>query len=284
MINRLIPAAITIFWLVMTATLVRTEFFPKPVEPVPLQQIVALVFDRGTNSEKFTAYYREHELGTLEITATQPRGTTGSGHSKPRKISLTGNLDLKSFGINARLRLNPVMAEIDANNNIQDFIIDAGIVARQLDDINVKLTGNGNDPRMRLEYTTNPNKWPRTITAEGDAASLVTAMAQELGFAQVGLVNSFLKMATQSPPHTAPGMAAPVISGYRSQLEVQGVLQPMYLIEARSSDHLWTKIWVSRLGEIVLIESSAELGLRNVNMYPSATNLPGVLDVDKPDV
>lgn len=278
MINRLIPAAITIFWLVMTGALVRTEFFPKPVEPVPLQQVMDLVFQRETKLEKFGAFYRGQELGILEISASPPPNAATSRQPTIRKISLNGNLNLQSFGFNARLRMNPVWAEFDTDYHIKNFEIDAGIVSRHYEDFNVKLTGSGDTPRLRLEFTTFTKSVPRTVTAEGDAASLVTAMAQEFGFAQVGLINSALKMATTSPQNATGGMTPPVVSSYRSQLDVQGIRQPMYVIETRSGDHLWVKIWVSRIGEIVLIASSAELELRNVNMYPSATTLSDGLE------
>jgi hypothetical protein len=265
--NRLIPTAITVFWLVMTGLLVRTEYFPRPAEPVPMEQVLDQVFTTENPTNRFSVLYRDSELGWLDLILGPSKNSPGL-----REVEVNSTLDLKPFGPDARLRLGPLRVTVDKQYNVQDFSLQSTFRPRKANDVTITLDGKGNDPKLRFSYTTGRAPGQRTISAEGEARTLVNAMVAELGLSQFGMINTFLNMASSGGGQgTSAMLPPPTVTSYRSSLTVQGVRQPMYVIEAKSSAELWTKAWISKSGQIVLVESSADLHLRNVEIYPSET-------------
>jgi len=288
MTNRIIPALITAFWLVMTGALVWTELFPPPVEPVPTQEIVDLIFEQPQREENFIVQYRDAELGVLRLIIREPVSPsdatrTDTGVEAPevaRVMGLNGNLALLPFGLDSYLRLN-LWTSFDKDNEMKKFRLQAGLKRRD-QDTQVTLTGIGGDPRLMLEYTFGQSENRQTMRMAGDAITLVQAMSHEIGLAKFGVVNMLLSMAQGAAPHPETAgsiIPAVAVSSYKSTLKVQDVNQPMYVIEGKTGEEFWVKLWVDKTGEIILFESSAEINLRNAALFPSSTTAeapPGI--------
>ncbi len=265
MINKLISGLIVLFWVVMTSWLVRLEYFPAKRNVVPTRDVLDLVFaDKQQQRQNFIVFFQGREMGVMDLDI-DPRLDFDRRHT-PRNltryvVATASHMDLKKFGHNVRLMLTT------HNRLTADYEIESYDVTGRIGSDVLRVNGSTTNDQVNVEYRFGGRRGRYTIDLKDQNSDSLNGLLAQAGMPQLGLLSSVLGLALN--PATQPGSFKPATTGYTSQLVIQGVKQPMFVIESKAGDHLWAKLWISRAGEIILFETSAELVLKNSMLFPA---------------
>jgi hypothetical protein len=261
MVGRVFAGFVVTFWLVTMASLVRLEFFPKPLsmDTVPSRRVLDKIFSNPEPAH-LSVYYGDTRIGhfNVEITPVTVADTTQESPTaqKPQAYRVKSELAimLSVFGDPSRLRLKGE-GIFDSNYEIQRFDLGSHIGEDR-----VRVHGDKKTGKVDVKLTTADVEEDRTY----DLNQLQGAgLAKMLGWP--GLPNlNFLGVAGTTRASSNP-QNLPVTTTSRTRLTIGDGTVAAYRIESKLDDMMWARVWVDEAGDILLVETS--IGLRMEDYY-----------------
>lgn len=255
MVGRVFAGFVVMFWLVTMASLVRLEFFPKPVimDTVPSRRVLDKIFNNPEPAH-LSIFYGDKRIGhwNVEITPVTAADTTQESLSpqKPQAYRVKSDLwiTLSAFGYPSRLRLKGE-GIFNSNYEIQRFDLGSHIGEDR-----VRVHGDKKTGKVDVKLTTADVEEDRTydlnqLQGAGLAKMLGLPDLPNLGFLGEGGTTHELPVTTTSRTHLTIGDGT--VTAYR--------------IESKLSDMVWGRVWVDEAGDILLVETS--VGLRMEDFY-----------------
>jgi hypothetical protein len=263
---------ISLFWLTTMLALVRMEFFPPPVVSVPAEEVVRRILS-FPESQSFKVFYRNADIGEARF-EVNPLPAPGLSPSDPLAALTAGhrlvtdlNLDLRAVQVPMRVRMD-LSLDMDENHRVDGFRIRGGTTRPR--DLAGGRPGDGNYV-FRLEGSTSSRRAALSFIAGGvvmidrvlDLDRLPEELAQELrATPELGAAADIGRLLT------ATGRPAGIESSLRdsttvalSQINIEGVVQPAYVITGKLDETLWVRLWVSKAGELLHLDSAPGIGL-----------------------
>ncbi len=248
MIGRILATVIVAFWLVMTAALVRSEFFPQhqSVSTVPAELVLRRIF-HNPDSPGLNVYYQGALLGFCKIEFTPLHETTelpAGAATAPTRYRVQSELTLMAGTLPQRLR---VVGDSYFNHR---FEMESFHLRSHLGEGRLDVRGDAQSNKVILEVDWGSFRDRRELDfARIQGAGLAGAIGLP-GLSTFGLIGGV----PVSPGGL--GMTPPTTRVYLADLQLGEAVMRTYLVDARLDDTFWTKMWVSQRGEILRIETS----------------------------
>lgn len=250
MVGRILAIIIVTFWLVMTAALVRLEFFPEPlsVSEVPPELVLRKIF-HNTDSPGLNVFYQGAPLGFCKIDFTPLHDATELPAGSPipptrYRVQSELTLTLATSAFPQRLRLTG-----DSYFNSR-FEMESFHLRSNIGEGRFEVRGDSVSNKVVLDMELGEFRDHRELDfSRIQGAGLAGAVGLP-GLSSFGLIGGV----PVSPGGL--GMAQPTTRIYLTDLHLGEAVMRTYLLDSRLDDSLWSKMWVSQRGEILKIETS----------------------------
>jgi hypothetical protein len=250
------------FWLTMMGALVRMEFFPAPTRlaAVPTEEVLRRLFDNHEKQD-FRMLYQGNEIGqsTLEIiplTSIAPNdGSPVAREPRAYKVRADVKLNLNVFGTPSRFHLFSE-SRFDTRYELKDYLLRTTVGESR-----VEIEGRDETKTVTMKYDMGDGERVRSfgygeLTRPGAWAAL--GVPELSGLSGLALPSG----AGQSPS------LRPLIRAYEDRLDIGGVSQHAFLVDCRSEENpaYWAKIWLDDQGNVLVVETSVGLTMRNMTI------------------
>lgn len=235
MLPRISAALIIVFWLVMSALLVRLEISPERSRllDVPVSHVVRLMLDREQQS-LLTITESEGLAGTLLI---RPVNTVGGGG-----FEFSGSMSIRLPMWNAQRVSWNGGVDLDKRLNTQGFHADLA-----LRNPPYRFVLNSRTAEQTVSYEVREGDQLLTRGAVPMDSTKAPAALQGLGVDVSGLLALQKNFA---------GNAAPVFTAKQAELPAKGERLDVYQVTMRQGDTTLADIFVSQLGQVLLVKTT----------------------------
>lgn len=248
MLGRVIAIGIVAFWLVMMTLLIRSELLhTDPLSySVPIATVMQKMFE-GEESSDLTIFYQGKRVGTCSFQVTKDRSTNPPQYSVKSELTL----DFEMLGRSIRLRSwtdsafdkGYQMTRFLSQTTTGDTRIDLkGDLASRLVEFELKM-GNGVTEKHTLPFS--------SIEQMGPIGALGL-------FGMGGLHASGTTTGPKETPswlNLNPG-GGPTTVVQDTPLRVGNEKLQALMVHTRYDDSLWSKVYVSPVGEVLKVETS----------------------------
>lgn len=258
MAGRVFAGVVTAFWLVMTGALVRVEFFPKTLgtHDVPIERVLQEIFANEAPA-RLNVYYRDEELGFCNVDVTPlysaNRGRRLDADAKPNAYQVKTDLriDVEALGTPARLWLKGESI-FNTRYEIEKF----GIVT-DVGDNHVRIVGEKRTRKVKVDYAIGDKRGKHELdfsNTQGAGLANAVGLPGLAGFNFLGTGSGEGEGFTKEP----------VTRTHLEMLRIGGEPVETYVVESNFDDTTWVKMWVSKNGEILKIDTSLQLTMKSV--------------------
>jgi hypothetical protein len=268
MLGRVFAGFVVTFWLVTMASLVRLEFFPKPLpmDTVPSTRVLRKIFS-NPEPARLGVFYRNMPIGDCSVEIT-PLAETDSTHGptsgrKPNAYRVKSKLTmtLSVFGLPSRVHLKGDSV-FDSNYMIQSFDI-----TTRIKDGRVHVSGDKKAGKVNVEVVMGEVSEQRSfgfdqVQGTGLASALGLPGLTDFGFLGGGGYGA--------AGSSGNSRGLPFTTTSFDRLTIGSGTVPAYLIESRLDGGMWAKMWVDEAGDILLVDTS--IGLRMEDYHLQKTS------------
>ncbi len=269
---------VVVFWLTMMAALVRMEFFPAPTRlaAVPADEVLRRLFDNHEKQD-FRVLYQGSEIGqsSLEIipvtsTAANP-GSPLLREPRAYKVRADVKLNLNVFGTPSKFHLLSE-SRFDARYELKDYLLRTTVGESR-----VEIEGKDETKTITMKYDMGDGERVRSF-GYGELAGPGALAA--LGVPELSGLSG---LAMPSPAGQNPALR-PLIRTYEDRLNIGGVSQHAFLVDCRSEENpaYWAKIWLDDQGNVLVLETSVGLTMRNVTIDGVADRIAATTTGSRP--
>lgn len=249
MLGRVFAIGIVAFWLVMMTLLIRSELLhTNPLTySVPIETVMQKMFE-GEESSDLTIFYQGKRVGTCSFQVAKDRSTNPPHYSVKSELTL----DFEMLGRSIRLQSwtdstfdrRYQMTRFTSQTTTGDTRIDLkGDLASQFVEFELKM-GNGVTEKHKLPFS--------AIEQMGPSGALGL-------FGMGGLQASDTQGAEAETPSWLslnPGGNGPATVVQDTPLQVGKEKLQTLMVHTRYDDSLWSKVYVSPVGEVLKVETS----------------------------
>ena len=261
--NKLTAVGVVGFWLVMMTLLVRPGFLGESAGVnVPPEVVLRKVFSQPAPAQ-LRVFSDGREIGYCKVDIDpvyeDADDTTDNGSRQPSayRVQSELTLSLAIFGPRNRVRLI-------GNSLFNDrFDLEAFRVNALLGEGHVNVRGDTASQKVKIDFFLGEFTDHREMDfAQLGGAGLASA------FGLPGLANfSFLgaggiPTAFQGGPG-APNAGKALTTVRMSHIDIAGQMNEVYLVASRLDETMWTKIWVSRRGEVLKVDTSFRIQMKS---------------------
>lgn len=280
--GKLMAIGVVGFWLAMMTSLVRTEWLGNlGGGDVPSKLVLQKVFSQEAPA-RLNVFSDGRLIGFCKVDIDpEYRTADDDSHMAADRASREPSayrvhseliLSLGMFGTPTRLRIvgNSLF---NSTFDIEEFRINA-----LLGEGRVNVRGDSASQKVRVDYSLGEF----TDHREMDFAQLRGAgLANAIGLP--GLANfSFLGaggLPTAYRPSGAATEASQSMTTVRmSHMDIAGEKEEAYLVESRLDETMWAKIWVSKQGEVLKVETSFHLDMKADTLTDIESRYPDIPD------
>jgi hypothetical protein len=252
MASKVFAGFIVAFWLTMMVALVRFEFYPKavPLGEVSterlLQKIVA-----SREPARMNVYYRNAVIGLCAVDivplASRDARPADALEGVPKAYLVHSELDMKLafFGTPSHFHLDSY-TRLTPRYEIYDFNLRTSI-----GESSVEVQGDDRSKKINVMVdageTHDKHQFDFDALRGGGLGSL-------LGIP--GLANLGFPGPAAFGTGGGNGFSRPNIRVTEDRFSYAGISQRAYLVEIRSPDSMWAKIWVADSGEMLRVDTS----------------------------
>ncbi len=256
MAGRVFAGVVVAFWLVMMGALVRVEFFPKALgaHDVPIERVLEDIFANEAPA-RLNVYYRGEKLGFCNVYVTplyKPEDRRRAGAAtKPSAYLVNTDLQLEpgAFGMAGGLGLR--------GNNVFNprYEIEKLDIVATVGDNFVKVVGSERTRKVTIDYLLRDKRGKHELDfSNSQGAGLANAVGLP-GLAGFNFLGSGSGEGFSKEPVTRTHLEMLTIGGERVET---------YVVESNFDDTTWVKMWVSKNGEILTIDTSLQLTMKSV--------------------
>ncbi len=260
MMGRIFVGVVVSFWLATMAALVRLEYFPSPgpLEAVPTEHVLRKLL-ANPEPANLTIYYESVKIGNCSISVSPDHtGLAGAPSKSGYRVATELKLRASVFGMPTRIRLEGL-----------------SLFSEQYEMTQFSLNTRVGDGRINMSGDRASGKVKMTLDL-GDGEE-----TREFSFAQIG--NGGLANVLGLPQLANLGLASGLggagnatASGRTVEPKTRFEMFPVgggsvqaYLVDYRLDERMWAKIWVSRAGEVLQVDTS--FGLKMVDQKLAAS-------------
>jgi hypothetical protein len=245
---RLVSTAIVLFWITMTALLVRSEFWPdrSQFRAMPVEHVAKLLWLHEQESH-LRIWSEGFPVGHLSLKPVLRDDGV-------RLLKYSGNLQLRIPGIDRQRVSWEGFAEFDSSWNLRSLAFDVGI--REPSPVRAELVVK---PVERTAYyrRTNAGVQLESGTYSLDEAGLKKVLTQlDLDPA---LYDAFRSKSTKS---------APIVAAQQSSLKIHRERVDTYLVDVRQGGQTLFEAHVSQLGQLLRVKSMIGFTLAPDDIVP----------------
>lgn len=265
MLARVISIGIVGFWLVMTTLLVQNELLETtPIGyAVPVETVMQKIFDGGESSD-LAIFYQGSRVGRCSLQVTKEKKASVPNYVVRSELTL----DFDVFGKPVRLQ-SATDSQFDQKYQLTRFHSHTVSGDSQMEmqgdlaskDIEFVLTlGEGYQEKHKMPFATLEKMGPSGAmglfgmgglplpdTAKDKSANSLTAA---LGQSKNGPTTSVLE----------------------AMLQVGNQKLTTFLVHTKYDESLWSKVYVSPMGEVLKVETSFGVTMRNAQLADEAKN------------
>jgi hypothetical protein len=251
MASKVFAGFIVAFWLTMMVALVRFEFYPKaaPLGEVSTERLLQKIF-ASREPARMNVYYQNAVIGlcAVDITplASRDAHPADAFEGVPKAYLVRSDLDMKlaffgtpsHFNLKSYIRLTP-------RYEIYDFNLTTSIGESRVEVY-------GDDRSKKIKVTVDAGETQDMHQFDFDALR-GGGLGSLLGIP--GLAN----LGFPGPAGFGPGgdgFSRPNIRVTEDRFSYGGISQRAYLVDIRSPDSMWAKIWVADSGEMLRVDTS----------------------------
>ncbi len=261
MVGKIAAAMVCAFWAIMMVALVRMEYLGElGGTEVPAELVLSKIFSQETPA-RLNVLHEGRVIGFCKVDIERPPLTRSATVGTNRTAALPTicyqahtelTLALGNFGIPSRLWV------VGNTQFDQDFAIRSYQILTTLGDGHLELQGDEATHKLLVDFSIGAYHDHRVIDYQqlrGDGLQSL------MGFANMGMFGA--AGLAQVLPQFGGGidMAAGkrLMSVRTSELQIAGEAEETYLIEIRLDQSLWARIWISKQGEVLKVDTSAHL-------------------------
>ena len=248
-LSRLVSTTIVVFWVVMTALLVRTELWPdrSSLRTVPIEKVAKLMWFHHEPSD-LVVWNESRRVGHLHI---HPKIRESDG---ARLLEYSGNVQVRLPG-SARQRISwDGVAEFDAELGMRSLLVGLGMREISLDSAEILITPAENRAHFRL------------LDVNGRELNVNDYSLDERGLkkilTQVDLDPALYDTFRSSTP------AVPVVTAQESSLIIHHERTKTYLVEMRQGGQTLIEAHVSELGQVLRVKTLVGYSLAPDDLVP----------------
>lgn len=248
MLGRIAATMVVGFWVVMMTALVRTEYLGERGGPeVPAKLVLKKIFSQESPA-RLNVFYQNELIGfcKVEVSPVAADGPQPAVLPAAYRVDSSLVLTLDRFGFGSPLR-----AEGETYFNAQ-YGVTAYQLSVKVDDLRLVLAGDTATRKVSMDLTAPGTRDRR----EFDLGQLSGAgLAGVLGLPGLGMLNpGVLTNATAATGRNS----ATVRMG---RLPIGSDHEDAYLVAARLNESLWARIWISKQGEVLKVDTPFQVTL-----------------------
>jgi hypothetical protein len=259
MASKVFAGFIVAFWLTMMVALVRFEFYPQavPLGQVSAERLLQKIF-ASREPARMNVYYQNAVIGlcTVDIVPLASRDARPADlfDGVPKAYLVQSDLDMKLtfFGTPSHFHMKSY-TKLTPSYEIYDFdlrtsIGESSVVVR------------GDDRKKKVDVTVDAGETHDTRQFDFDALR-AGGIGSLLGVP--GLANLGFPGPAAFSSGGANGYSRPTIRVTEDRYSYGGISQRAYLVDLRSPDSMWAKIWVADSGEMLEVDTSLGVTMRS---------------------
>ena len=253
MASKVFAGFVVAFWLTMMVALVRFEFYPKtaPLGEVSTERLLQKIF-ATREPARMNVYYQKAPIGscTVDIVPLASRDARPADmfEGVPKAFLVQSQLDMKLafFGMPSHFHLKSYM-RLTPRYEIYEFNLGTWIGESHVE-------VRGDDQSKKIDVMVDAGETHDTRQFDFDALRS-GGLGSLLGMS--GLANLGFPGPAALGEGVADAGARPTVRVTEDRFSSFGeISQRAYLVELRSPDSMWAKIWVADSGEILQVDTS----------------------------
>jgi len=208
-------------------------------------------------------FYRKIPIGTCDV-RIQPRlNDNQTEHGRigqlPDGYEVTTELKLNLYLLGTQTQVSlDGKSEFDAKLELEGFDI-----ATSVGEGRVTIAGNDITKRVKVVFSYDGIHDERSFDFDQiKGAGFASAFGMP-GMGNVGFLGGGIPNLLAASPARGPSGGRPVTITYIDRLEIAGDSQPVYLIDTKVDEQMWTKMWVDDSGQLLKVTTS--LGLEMIS-------------------
>jgi len=252
MASKVFAGFVVAFWLTMMVALVRFEFYPKaePLGDVSTERLLRKVF-ATREPARMNVYYQKEPIGACRVEilplASRDARPADTFNGVPAAYLVQTDLDMKLaiFGTPSRFHLISY-TRLTPRYEVYDFKVGTWIGGSRVE-------VHGDDQSKKINVTIDTGETQDTQQFDFDAlrGSGLGGLLAIPGLAHLGFPGPAAFGATG-----AGTSAPPAIHVAEDRFAYGDITQRAYLVDLRSADSMWAKIWIADSGEILYVDTS----------------------------
>ncbi len=283
MVGRITAVVVVAFWTVMMAALVRMEYLGElGGTEVPAELVLRKVFSQESPA-RLNVLHEGQVIGFCKVDVERPPATALTEAAAAGDALLAGpgyqvhtelTLALANFGIPSRLRI------IGHTQFSPTFEVEAFKINTTIGDGRVEVRGQSATQKLTVDFSIGEYRDHREFDYQQLRAAGLQSILGMAGLANMGLLGGTGMEAL--PPSVTSGAASgkKITSVRTSRLRIAGEAEETYLIETRLDESMWARIWISKQGEVLKVDTSMRVTLLADTLTEIQSRYP---DEDKDD-
>ncbi len=259
MASKVFAGFIVAFWLTMMVALVRFEFYPKavPFGEVSTERLLQKIF-ASREPARMNVYYQKGLIGlcTVDIVplASRDAHPADTFEGVPKAYQVQSDLDMKLafFGTPSHFHLKSY-TRLTPRYEIYDFNLRTSI-----GESSVEVRGDDRSKKIKVMVDAGETHDTRQFDFDALRGGGLSSLLGIPGLANLGFPGP-----AAFGSGGLGGSTRPTVRVTEDRFSYGGISQRAYLVDLRSADSMWAKIWVADSGEMLEVDTSVGLTMRS---------------------